>query len=240
MKNVLVTGASKGIGKNIAYTLSKNGSKVFLTARNSDKLAQIASEINAKFCISDLSKQSDLENLSKFIDENNINVLVNNAGEYTYSGIENMDYETIISLYKTNLIAPAYLCKSVVENMKRNQWGRIVNIGSISGVMGEPFASVYSSTKSGLVGLSRALALELAQFNITVNVINPGWVETEMCEGSIADSDFSKDEILESIPQKRFVSPDEVAKLVLYLISEDAKGITGQSINLCAGLSLGI
>lgn len=240
MKNVLVTGASKGIGKEIAYFISRAGYNVFLTARDVDKLSQIASELNTKFCICDLSSQSDLEKLKNFSEDNKIDILINNAGDYIYSPIENVNYDAILKLFKTNLVAPTYLCKSSVKNMKQNNWGRIVNIGSISGVMGEPYASAYSSSKAGLIGLSKSLALELAAFNITVNVINPGWVDTEMSIDSIESSDFSKDEIIDSIPQKRFVSPDEIAKLVLYLISEDAKGITGQSINLCAGLCLGI
>lgn len=240
MKNVLVTGASKGIGREIAYNLAKSGYKLFLTARDVESLSKIASDINAKFCECDLSKQSDIERLEKFIEENNIDILINNAGEYIYSTIENMDYEGILKLFNTNLLAPAYLCKSATKKMKNNNWGRIINIGSISGVMGEPYASIYASSKSGLIGLTKSLALELAQFNITVNIINPGWVDTEMGMGSIESSDFSKDEILDSIPQKRFVSPEEVAKLILYLVSDDAKGVTGQSINLCAGLSLGI
>lgn len=124
--------------------------------------------------------------------------------------------------------------------MKGQRWGRIINIGSISGVMGEAYASIYSSSKAGLIGLTKALALELAEYEITVNTINPGWVETELGMNSIEDSEFSKDEILQCIPQKRFVKPEEVAKLCKYLISSDAKGITGQSINLCAGLSVGI
>ena len=124
--------------------------------------------------------------------------------------------------------------------MKEKKWGRIINIGSISGVMGEAYASIYSSSKSGLIGLTKALALELAQYNITVNTINPGWVETELGINSIEDSEFTKEEILNCIPQKRFVKPEEIARLCKYLISDDAKGITGQAINLCAGLSVGI
>ena len=106
--------------------------------------------------------------------------------------------------------------------------------------MGEAYASIYSSSKAGLIGLTKALALELAEYEITINTINPGWVETELGMNSIEDSDFSRDEILQCIPQKRFVKPEEVAKLCKYLISSDAKGITGQSINICAGLSVGI
>ena len=124
--------------------------------------------------------------------------------------------------------------------MKTEKWGRIVNIGSISGVMGEACASMYSSTKAGLIGFSKAAGLELAEYGITVNTINPGWIDTELGKDSIEDSEFSQEEILECIPQRRFVAPEEVAGLVKYLISDEAKGITGQSINLCAGLSVGI
>ena len=106
--------------------------------------------------------------------------------------------------------------------------------------MGETGASMYSATKAGLIGLSKAAGLELAEYGITVNTINPGWVDTELGNSSIDDSEFSKEEIIDCIPQRRFVSPDEVAGMVKYLISDDAKGITGQSINICAGLSVGI
>ena len=181
-----------------------------------------------------------MNNLANFIIEKNIDVLINNAGEYIYAGLETMNIADIQRLYQTNLIAPAYLISKAIPHMKGQMWGRIINIGSISGVMGEAFASIYSSSKAGLIGLTKGLALELAEYNITVNTINPGWVETELGMASIEDSEFSKEEIIDTIPQKRFVKPEEVAKLCKYLISEDAKGITGQSINLCAGLSVGI
>ena len=102
--------------------------------------------------------------------------------------------------------------------------------------MGEANASIYSGTKSAMVGFTKAVALEVAQDNITANVINPGWVKTDMGFDSMEESDFPFD----LIPQRRFVEPCEIAKLILFLISEDARGITGQSINLCAGLTCGI
>ena len=232
--NILVTGASKGIGNAIANELQSAG-EVFVTGRDEQALTAC----NAKgFCVCDLSK--DINILAKFIEEKNIDVLINNAGEYIYAGLETMNIADIQRLYQTNLIAPAYLISKAIPHMKGQRWGRIINIGSISGVMGEAYASIYSSSKSGLIGLTKALALELAEFNITVNTINPGWVETELGMNSIEESEFSKEEIMDTIPQKRFVKPEEVAKLCKYLISEDAKGITGQSINLCAGLSVGI
>ncbi len=232
--NILVTGASKGIGNAIANELQSAG-EVFVTGRDEQALTAC----NAKgFCVCDLSK--DINILAKFIEEKNIDVLINNAGEYIYAGLETMNIADIQRLYQTNLIAPAYLISKAIPHMKGQRWGRIINIGSISGVMGEAYASIYSSSKSGLIGLTKALALELAEFDITVNTINPGWVETELGMNSIEESEFSKEEIMETIPQKRFVKPQEVAKLCKYLISEDAKGITGQSINICAGLSVGI
>ena len=232
--NILVTGASKGIGNAIAQELQSIG-EVFVTGRDEQALTAC----NAKgFCICDLSK--DINILAKFIEEKSIDVLINNAGEYIYAGLETMNIADIQRLYQTNLIAPAYLISKAIPHMKGQRWGRIINIGSISGVMGEAYASIYSSSKSGLIGLTKALALELAEFDITVNTINPGWVETELGMNSIEESEFSKEEIIDTIPQKRFVKPEEIAKLCKYLISEDAKGITGQSINICAGLSVGI
>ncbi len=235
MKNVLITGASRGIGKNIAQTLSQNYN-IFGTARCEKSLK----ELNlADYCVCDLEKNSDLTKLSEFIKQNDIDILINNAGIYTYNPIENMDYAHIAEIFKINSIAPAYLISAVAPYMKSKKWGRFINIGSISGVMGEACASLYSATKASLIGMTKALALELAQDNITINTINPGWVDTELGETSIEASEFEKEEILECIPQKRFVEPVEIANLIKYLISEEAKGITGQSINLCAGLSVG-
>lgn len=230
--NILVTGASKGIGKVIAEELKTCG-KVLGTGRNEESL-----KIYDDYCVCNLSLNSEC--LEEFIVKNNIDVIINNAGEYIYGGLETLNKSDIERIFQTNLIAPTYLISKAIPHMKEKKWGRIINIGSISGVMGEAYASVYSSSKAGLIGLTKALALELAEYNITVNTINPGWVETELGMNSIEESDFSKDEIIECIPQKRFVKPQEIARLCKYLISDDAKGITGQSINLCAGLSVGI
>lgn len=239
-KNILITGASRGIGKVIAKGLS-NKYNIYLTARNEKLLKETAKELEAvEYCVCDLSKSDGLNKLGLFIEKNEIDILINNAGDYVYGEIENIDLAKILDLFNTNLIAPSYLCSIAVKNMKFRKWGRIVNIGSISGVMGEAHASIYSSSKAGLIGLTKALALELAHHNITVNTINPGWVETELGLKSIEDSEFSLQETIDTIPQKRFVQPEEIEKLVEYLISDNARGVTGQSINLCAGLSVGI
>ncbi|CDF00324.1 3-hydroxybutyrate dehydrogenase [Clostridium sp. CAG:813] len=234
--NILVTGASRGIGKTIAKSLQSYGN-VYVTARNEEKLKEFGNEM---YFVCDLSKEEDLLKLGDFIQEKKIDILVNNAGEYTYCGIEDTEISKLNEMLSINLKAPIYLMHSAIPHMKKNKFGRVINIGSISGVMGEAYASMYSATKAGLIGLSKATGLELAEFGITVNTINPGWVDTELGKSSIEDSEFSEEEILESIPQRRFVKPEEIAGLVKYLISEEAKGITGQSINICAGLSVGI
>ncbi len=240
MKNILVTGASRGIGHAIASGLANCGYNMFLTSRNEEKLRAVSEKIHAKDYIAcDLSKHNDLEKLSEFIIKNKIDILINNAGEYIYNEIGNVDYEQISKIIDVNLKAVIYLCSKAVPYMKKQNWGRIINIGSISGVMGEAGACVYSASKSALIGFGKALGLELAQFGVTVNTINPGWVETDLGKKSIEDSEFTIEETLEAIPQKRFVKPEEIEKMIEYLISDDAKGVTGQSINLCAGLSVG-
>ena len=242
--NILVTGASKGIGKVIAeYLLSSHSErseeshKIYITARNEELLKQVKC---SGYFVCDLANENDLIKLGDFIEEKQIDVLVNNAGEYVYSSVDEIELEKLNHILEVNLKAPIYLMNRAIPNMKNKKFGRIVNIGSISGVMGEANACLDSATKAGLIGLTKSTALELAEFGITVNTINPGWVDTELGNASIEDSEFSKEEILDCIPQRRFVAPVEIAGMVEYLISDKAKGVTGQSINLCAGLSVGI
>lgn len=242
--NILVTGASKGIGKVIAeYLLSSHSErseeshKIYITARNEELLKQVKC---SGYFVCDLANENDLIKLGDFIEEKQIDVLVNNAGEYIYSSVDEVELEKLNHILEVNLKAPIYLMNRAIPNMKNKKFGRVVNIGSISGVMGEANACLYSATKAGLIGLTKSTALELAEFGITVNTINPGWVDTELGNASIEDSEFSKEEILDCIPQRRFVAPIEIAGMVEYLISDKAKGVTGQSINLCAGLSVGI
>lgn len=234
--NILVTGASKGIGNVIAKELLPSGN-VYVTARSESLLQKINC---AGYFVCDLADENSLVKLGDYIEENKIDVLVNNAGEYIYRSADKFSLDELSHILALNLKAPMYLASRAVKNMKQNKFGRIVNIGSISGVMGEANASLYSASKSGLLGFTKAAALELAEFGITVNTINPGWVDTELGQNSIQESEFTKEEILSFIPQRRFVTPEEVAALVRYLISDGAKGVTGQSINLCAGLSVGI
>lgn len=229
--NILVTGASKGIGKAICKNLE---GEIFAASRNEELLKDFKN-----YCICDLSTFSGMKLLGDYIEKNKIDVLINNAGEYLYSSVENTKFDDLQRIITLNLEAPLYLISRAVPYMKTQKFGRIINIGSISGVLGEAGASIYSASKSGLTGASKALALELAEYGITVNTINPGWVDTDMGNSSANEGGFTREELAECIPQKRFVSPEEIAGMVKYLISVDAKGVTGQSINICAGLTCG-
>lgn len=232
--NIFVTGGGKGIGKAIAEELNIGSNKIFTCGRNENLLKSYEN-----YCICDLATGEGLQKIGDYISENKIDVLINNAGEYIYSTIEQMNLSQIEHITRVNLEAPLFLVSKVVPYMKKQKWGRIINIGSISGVLGEAGASLYSGTKSGLIGATKALALELAEYGITVNTINPGWVDTDMGNSSAQEGAFTKEEITECIPQKRFISPSEIAGMVKYLISNEARGVTGQSINLCAGLTCG-
>lgn len=236
-KNILITGASSGIGLVTAKYLESLGHKVFKTGRRQlRKIDCVAFEAFERdsYLSCDLK---DFEQINVLYEAakaylGSIDVLINNAGEYLHCPLEKMEQEAILGLVNLNLIAPYYLTKLVVKGMKVRDWGRIINIGSISGVVGEANASLYAATKAALTGMARSLGLELAQNGITVNTINPGWVQTSMTE-----TDESVE--LDVVPQKRFIEPIEVAKMIEYLTSDGAKGVTGQSINLCAGLSVG-
>ena len=231
--NILVTGATRGIGKAICTELEKEHN-IFAVGRNEDLLKSYHNH-----CACDLATKECQGKLFSYIQEQGIDVLINTAGAYIYSPIEKIEYKNLEHIIKLNLEAPLYLISSAVPYMKEQKFGRIINIGSISGVMGEAYASLYSATKAGLIGATKALGLELAEYGITVNTINPGWVDTDLGNSSAEDSEFTKEELIDCIPQKRFVEPSEIAGMVKYLISQEAKGVTGQSINLCAGLSVG-
>ena len=237
-KNILVTGSSQGIGLAIAKHFARDFN-VYITGRYKEKLEKLCDEYNFKgYVVIDLIEENAPQKLFEQLNIN-IDILINNAGVYFYSPIEKMSHEDIINSIRLNSVAPYELIKCVIPNMKKQNWGRIINIGSISGVMGEANASIYSMTKASLIGLTKSLALEVAQDNITVNIINPGWVDTELINNENLEEDFSKEEIIETIPQRRFVTPEEIANTCEFLISDKAKTITGQSINICAGLSLG-
>ena len=233
-KKVLITGATGSIGKIILKSFYDNGFEVFGIGRNLEKIEQLKKEFSkAKLIQADLTA---FETAQKFLPDE-IDILINCAGIYDYNDTEKADPKTVSDILNLNLEIPILLSKKYIPFMKEKKWGRIIMIGSISGAVGEAKATAYSASKAGLIGATKAMALELAEFGITVNCINPGWVDSDLTDNSLTEQE--KSETLEMIPQKRFVEPKEVADLCFYLSSESAKGLTGQAINLCAGLSLG-
>lgn len=258
-----MTGASRGIGRAIAIELASMGADLVLVARNEDRLAAVQEEIKkigpaACFHAFDLSQESScnalLERLAN--DRLPIDVLVNNAGVYATDSID-IDQsptwdESKSSLWhqtmSVNLTAPLQLSKGLAPQMVQRNWGRIVNISSISGKKAEVFGTAYSASKFGLIGLTQALALEVARHGVTVNAVCPGWVETDMARAQMNDPKWcrlnnivieeSVDIARLAVPQMRFIQQEEVASLVGYLCSDRAKGITGQAINICGGLSI--
>jgi NAD(P)-dependent dehydrogenase (short-subunit alcohol dehydrogenase family) len=231
MKNILITGASTGIGKEIANVLSANNDIFMCGRRELDKVNYYSCDLIDMFSI------ENVYNKARAYFNSDIDVLINCAGQYIYKPIEKMTLDEITYLLDVNFKASYILSGLVINAMKKNKWGRIINIGSISGMVGEANATLYSATKSALSGFTKALALEVAQDNITVNQINPGWVHTPLTQDALTKEE--QQEVIDVTPQRRFIEPIEVAKLCEYLISDSAKGITGQNINLCAGLSIG-
>ena len=232
-RKVLITGITGTIGSEIANTFIDKGYEVFGVGRNPQKINDLKTQFNSiEIFQTDFLKNFDNNDFFK-----NIDILINCAGIYDYCETQNADEDKIAEILRLNLEIPILLSKRVIPHMKNQKWGRVINIGSISGSVGESNACAYSASKAGLIGLTKSLALELAFDNITVNCINPGWVESDMANNSLSDEE--KAETLEMIPQRRFIEPHEIAQLCLYLASDAAKGLTGQSINLCAGLSLG-
>ncbi|MCR4881407.1 MAG: SDR family oxidoreductase [bacterium] len=241
MNRVLVTGSSKGIGAKIAEVLSSSGYQIFLHGRDENALKNLFEKIGVKgFFSIDLTEENAAQKLFDKATEvlGGVDILINNAGEYFYAKVEETPKETLDRLVTINTKVPYELISLATVGMKEKNFGRIINIGSISGAVGEANASLYSMTKSAFSGLTKALALELAQNNITVNTINPGYVKTALLDGTF-DDDFSEKELLDMIPQNRFIEPVEIANLVKYLVSAEARGLTGQCINLCAGMSVG-
>ena len=239
-RRILITGATKGIGRSIAEELSSSH-RVFIAGRDEKKLEELCKQIKAHgFFSGDLLLDDNYKKLFEKASSSlgGVDVMINNAGEYIWSPVEKTSNDDIERLLKLNLEIPYKLSALAAKEMKAQRWGRIINIGSISGAVGEANASLYSASKAGLIGMTKALGLELAEYGITVNTINPGWVKTDLTEQALSDN-LNEQEELDCIPQHRFIKPEEIAKLTAYLISDDAKGITGQSLNLCAGLSLG-
>jgi NAD(P)-dependent dehydrogenase (short-subunit alcohol dehydrogenase family) len=252
----VVTGGSRGIGKAIALELANRGAGVAICARNEHLLSNTRKDLE-KAGARVFAQVCDVRNeqsVSEFVERvkhaltGRIDILVNNAGVYRTEPVEQHSLEIWSEVLETNLTGSMLFCRAVLSGMIQQNWGRIINISSVSGRTGEIWGSAYSASKFGLIGFTQSLALETATKGLTVNAVCPGWVATEMSRTQLEDPNWCKLNSMEAkdaqdtacfaVPQNRFIEPDEVASLVAYLASESARGITGQSINICGGLSL--
>lgn len=239
-KVALVTGSARGIGKAIAQELAREGALVVISDINSElaeKTAQefIATGWQAKALAADVSKWAQAEALIKTIvdDHGHLDILVNNAGITRDNLIIRMSEAEWESVIAVNLTGAFNCVKASARPMMKQRSGRIVNVSSVVGVMGNAGQINYASSKAGMIGLTKSAAKELASRNITVNAIAPGYIETDMTHGL---SEEAKSAFLSLIPLKRAGSIQDVARVVAFLVSEDASYITGQVIHIDGGM----
>ena len=237
-KIILITGANRGIGHNILKKIATCGYTVIGTSRSKDGADMITDAIkdsNGKGVVMDVTNQDSINTSVNQIKEDYgvIYGLVNNAGITNDNLLMRMSDDQWNSVIETNLTSLYRVTKSVVKDMMKARTGRIVNIGSIVGLMGNAGQSNYSATKSGLLGFTKSLARELSSRNINVNAVSPGFIDTDMTK---ALSDDQIESLTKNIPLGRIASPDEVSSVVAFLLSDDSSYITGENINVNGGL----
>src|SRR3990167_2351572 len=239
-KVALITGASRGIGLAISHELAKNGIYVIGTATTEDNALKITSELHAKSLpgegiVLDVTKHEQLENLlARLTAESKLpSILVNNAGITQDNLLLRMNDDEWYKVIDTNLNAIFRLTKACIKYMFRSRWGRVINIGSVVGAAGNAGQVNYSAAKAGVVGFSKSLAQEIGSRGITVNVVAPGFIDTDMTQ-SLPDA--IKNEMIKRIALRKLGTAEDVAHTVAFLASEHANYITGQTLHVNGGL----
>ena len=240
-KLAIITGGTRGIGKQIALTFAKEGYNIAINYRTENEdLKNTKKEIeeNNVKCFTfqgDVINFKDCEQFIKQIVEEfgNIDVLVNNAGITRDTLLMRMKEEDFKQVIDTNLIGTFNVTKNVISYMMKARSGRIINISSVVGISGNAGQTNYAASKAGIIGFTKSLAKEVASRNITVNAVAPGFIETQMTD--VLKEDI-KEEIAKKIPLKRMGTPQDVANVVKFLASSDSSYITGQVINIDGGM----
>ncbi len=239
-KSALVTGATGGIGAAIAEALHGQGAHVVLSGTSEAVLEERAAALGDRVSVAaaNLADLESVEGLAKRAEElagGGIDILVNNAG-ITRDGLlmrmKDDDWDTVIAV---NLTAGFRLSQALVRGMMKRRWGRIVGISSIVGATGNPGQANYAAAKAGMVGFSKALAAEIANRGITVNVVAPGFIDTAMTE---ALTDAQKEKLLAGVPVGRLGVPGDIAAAVVYLASQEAAYVTGATIHVNGGMAM--
>ena len=238
-RKALVTGASGGIGEQIARQLHANGASITLTGTRIEKLNELASELGerAHVCVANLSNRAEINSLVEEASSkmDGIDILVNNAGITKDNLVLRMKDDEWDELLELNLSAAFQISRAVLRGMIKQRFGRIIGISSVVGVTGNPGQVNYAATKAGMIGMNKSLAYEVATRNVTVNSIAPGMIETPMTD-SLNDS--QREAILANIPMGRLGQGSEIAVAVVFLASNEASYITGQTIHINGGMAM--
>ncbi|WP_414092939.1 3-oxoacyl-ACP reductase FabG [Legionella sainthelensi] len=239
-KIALVTGASRGIGQAIASKLAQQGAFVFGTATTEQGAQSINAylekeKLSGKGLVLDVTNSEQIEEvMGKLSDENQSpSILVNNAGITSDNLLLRMDDDEWYKVIETNLNSIYKMTKVCIKSMFRARWGRIISIGSVVGSSGNSGQVNYTAAKAGIVGFSKSLAQELGSRGITVNVVAPGFIDTDM---TASLPDMVKEEMLKRIPMRKLGEPSDIAEAVAFLASESAKYITGETIHVNGGM----
>lgn len=237
----VITGASKGLGKQMAESLAAEGAAVALVARNKELLDGVAAGIGqqggkAEVIVADVTDESAVSDVARQVSEKLgvCDILINNAGINNRKSVDEFTLKEWNEIVAVNLTAPFLMCRALVPAMKKARWGRIINMTSIMSHVSLPQRTGYSATKAGLLGMTRALALELAPWHITTNGISPGPFATEMNRAIIDDPEKNA-QFLARIPAGRWGKVEEIGRLAVYLCSEEAGFITGTDIVIDGG-----
>ena len=237
-RRALVTGATGGLGGAIARTLHRQGASVAISGTRTEALEALASELGERVFVvpCNLSDKESVEALVPAAEDKlgGLDILVNNAGitrDNLFMRLKDEDWDSVLAV---NLTAAFRLTRAAVKSMMRKRYGRIVSIGSVVGTTGNPGQGNYAAAKAGLIGMSKALAAEVASRNITVNVVAPGFIESPMTD---ALNEKQREAILADVPMGRLGAGKDIAAAVAFLASEEAGYVTGQTLHVNGGMA---
>ncbi len=242
-KRALVTGSTSGIGLAIARALAGEGAEVVLSGfGEADAIASLCTELGARHVAGDLSTRSGVEALMR--DAGPVDILINNAGMQHVAPVDEFPPDVWDTILALNLSAVFHACRLAIPHMKARGWGRIISTASAHSLVASPFKAPYVATKHAVAGLTKAMALELAQTGVTANCISPGYVWTALVENQIPDTMAARglsreavinDVLLAKQPTKKFVQVEEVAALALFLCRNEAGNMTGANVSMDGG-----